>query len=186
MDADQDAMPQNMTITVIGDPAAFARAMFDGVDATAVDELVDRMGRHPRLMRRFGDVPIRRASLVLAAIGPETRAAIRRSAAAEGRPRSGRRRASSRARSPDREDPDPPLARCAHCSADFTPARRDTQFCSHACKQAAYRRRHKTPELADIVWRLRLAGEIDGADALLLLIAPPTRVLDRLAAGRRA
>ena len=63
---------------------------------------------------------------------------------------------------------------------NFTPVRRDARYCSAACKQASYRRRQHTLELAEYVWTLRVAGEIDGFEALVLLISPPAEALDRL------
>lgn len=178
-------VPRKLTITIVGDPAAVARALFDGVDTEAVDALATRMEREPRLMRRFGGVEIRHAPLILRAIGPVRSLGANAPASArprEHRPRP-RRHRGSRARSPGREDPDPPpRARCAHCGADFTPVRRHALFCGAACKQAAYRRRHHS-ELADEVWHLRREGQIDFIDALLLLVAPPARVLELLGAA---
>jgi hypothetical protein len=83
---------------------------------------------------------------------------------------------------PSRSDePDPPVARCGHCGAAFTPKRSDAKFCpGGACKQASHRRRQR---LADVVWQLRADGEIDGVEALILLIAPPADVLARLEAA---
>ena len=72
---------------------------------------------------------------------------------------------------------------CETCGSEFTPARRDARHCGSACKQKAYRDRQRRFELDEIVWKLLAAGEIDGPDALLLLVAPPTRVLERLGAA---
>lgn len=36
------------------------------------------------------------------------------------------------------------ITRCPLCTTQFTPTGRQ-QFCSHACRQTAYRRRHHTP-----------------------------------------
>jgi hypothetical protein len=71
---------------------------------------------------------------------------------------------------------------CATCGREFVPTRCDARHCSSACKQRAYRDRQRVVELAELVWRLRSADEITADEALALLIAPPTQVLDRLGA----
>jgi hypothetical protein len=96
------------------------------------------------------------------------------------RPRSVRRSSGSRGEPSRSDEPDPPQARCSHCGGRFTSARGDAKFCSSPCRQAAYRRRQATSALADVVWRLRANGEIDGAEALILLVCPSARVLERL------
>jgi hypothetical protein len=42
-----------------------------------------------------------------------------------------------------RRDDDVTITRCPLCTAPFTPTGRQ-RFCSHACRQATYRRRHPT------------------------------------------
>jgi hypothetical protein len=79
---------------------------------------------------------------------------------------------------------------CAFCGSPFEHAatrRADTAFCSSRCRQASYRARRATApsdrrleHLADFVWRLRVRGEIDGVEALFLLVSPPDEVLERL------
>jgi hypothetical protein len=97
---------RRLTITIVGDVAGeFARA-FEGVDLAAVDKSVELMERHPRLMRRFGDVEIRHAPLILRAIGPDFGArtpAHRSSRAPKSHRSSARTRA--RARGPDDDRP---------------------------------------------------------------------------------
>jgi hypothetical protein len=107
--------------------------------------------------------------------------ARQRGVSRERRPQ-GRRTASSASRDGPRRsgEPEPPLARCVHCGAAFTSTSRAAKFCSSPCRQAAYRRRQAPSELADVVWKLRHDGEIDGVEALLLLIAPPADVLARI------
>ncbi len=82
---------------------------------------------------------------------------------------------------------------CAYCGGPFDRAnqrRADTEFCSPAHRQASYRERRalqpldpEREQLADVVWRLRVRGEIDGAEALILLVCPPAEVLERLRAA---
>jgi hypothetical protein len=82
---------------------------------------------------------------------------------------------------------------CAFCGGPFDHAetrRADTEFCSSRCRQASYRRRRATAPvdlrleyLADVVWRLRVRGEIDGVEAFFLLVFPPADALERLEAA---
>lgn len=65
------------------------------------------------------------------------------------------------------------------------PTRSDAVYCSHACKQRAYReRQHVETGLkarSDAARALVAAGEIDPWDALYLVVAP-TAALDRVTA----
>ena len=73
---------------------------------------------------------------------------------------------------------------CATCGREFVPTRCDARHCGSACKQRAYRDRHRVVELAEeVVWHLRSAGEITADEAVALLIAPPDEVLERLGAA---
>jgi hypothetical protein len=69
---------------------------------------------------------------------------------------------------------------CETCGGEFVPTRRDAKFCGSACKQRSYRRRQHVVDFAETVWKLRAEGEIDGAEALLLLVDPPAKVRERL------
>lgn len=40
----------------------------------------------------------------------------------------------------------PKTAKCEHCRKAYTPTRVSQKYCSQACRQAAYRKRHSTPK----------------------------------------
>lgn len=105
---------------------------------------------------------------------------------------------SSSARGPDRPPPssddDPPRSRptipCAECGRPCTPQRSTLSYCqdSSRCRVAALRRRRKQAtdlEQAALLiraeWAHRLVdtGELDGEDALLLVVTPAPEVHKR-------
>jgi hypothetical protein len=121
------------SVAIVGDPAAAAAAVgraLEGVDRDAGDELVERMEREPRLLRRFGDVDIRRAPRILGMIGRRASSyrlpVVRRLAS---RPREHRARRTSRTSSspgsPRSGDPsEPPDVDAARCGGSFVLVRR--------------------------------------------------------------
>jgi hypothetical protein len=60
-----------MRVVIVGDPAPLYRARrrgLKGVDTKAADQVIERMDKDPRLLRRYRDRPIQQAAVILRAI----------------------------------------------------------------------------------------------------------------------
>jgi hypothetical protein len=69
---------------------------------------------------------------------------------------------------------------CEGCGLPLDGKRRDARFHNSACRMRKHRRGRR--DITEVVWALRFAGEIDGVEALLLLVDPPVEVREQVAA----
>jgi hypothetical protein len=78
------------------------------------------------------------------------------------------------------------VLRCAECGEAYTALRSDKQTCSPRCRKRLSRRSEPLLTLDDRyergVWDARRRGLLDPHDALLLLVKPSAKVLQRLGA----
>jgi hypothetical protein len=155
--------------------AALGRSL-EGVDLVAASELIERVGRDPRVRRKYGHAPIRHAPAILRALDGQNGFDQSHPVARARESRPGRRTRSSRASRDGPDEPEPPLGgptrSCGLCGASLEGRRSNVRYCSdshkvRACQLRSDERRAREVRLTAA---LEIVGEL-GLDERPLLLA---------------